>query len=67
MDLNFDHGGVGNRSENSEGAVKLSSSLFPDTVFEVSHLRIPLVKFMYFVFTRVPGESYRRRLRSLFL
>ena len=26
----------------------------------------PLVKFMYLVFTRMPGESYRRRLWSLF-
>ena len=26
-----------------------------------------LVEFMYFVFTRMPGESYRRRLRSLLL
>ena len=28
---------------------------------------IPLVKFMYLVFTRMPGESYRRRFRSLLL
>ena len=28
---------------------------------------VPLVEFMYFVFTRMPGESYRRRLGSLFL
>ena len=26
---------------------------------------IPLVEFMYIVFTRMPGESYRRPLRSL--
>ena len=26
---------------------------------------VPLVEFMYHVFTRMPGESYRRRLRSL--
>ena len=25
---------------------------------------VPLVEFVYLVFTRVPGESYRRRLRS---
>ena len=25
---------------------------------------VPLVQFMYFVFTRMPGESYCRRLRS---
>ena len=24
---------------------------------------VPLVEFMYLVFTRIPGESYRRRLR----
>ena len=28
---------------------------------------VPLVEFMYVVFTRMPGESYRRRLRSLLL
>ena len=28
---------------------------------------VPLVEFMYLSFTRVPGESYRRRLRSLLL
>ena len=26
---------------------------------------VPLVEFMYLVFTHMPGESYRRRLRSL--
>ena len=26
---------------------------------------VPLVEFMYLVFTRMPCESYRRRLRSL--
>ena len=28
---------------------------------------VPLVEFMYLVFTRMPGESYRRRLRSLLM
>ena len=28
---------------------------------------VPLVEFMYLVFTRVPGERYRRQLRSLLL
>ena len=28
---------------------------------------VPLVEFMYLVFTRMPGESYRTRLRSLLL
>ena len=27
----------------------------------------PLVEFMYLVFTRMPGESYHRQLRSLLL
>ena len=30
-------------------------------------LDVPLVEFTYLVFTRMPDESYRRRLRSLFL
>ena len=28
---------------------------------------IPLVEFMYLVFTRILGESYRRRLTSLLM
>ena len=28
---------------------------------------VPLMEFMYLVFTHMPGESYRRRLRSLLL
>ena len=28
---------------------------------------VPLVEFMYLVFTRMPGESYRRRLGFLLL
>ena len=28
---------------------------------------VPLVEFMYLVFTRMPGESYRRRLMTLLL
>ena len=36
---------------------------FSSVVFE----DVPLVEFMYLVFTRMPGESYRRRLRSLLL
>ena len=30
-----------------------------------SILDVPLVEFMYLVFAHTPGESYRRRLRSL--
>ena len=29
--------------------------------------RVPLVEFMYFAFTIMPGKSYCRRLRSLLL
>ena len=28
---------------------------------------VPFVEFMYVVLTRMPGESYRRRVRSVFL
>ena len=28
---------------------------------------VPLVEFMYLVFTRMPGENYRRQLRSLLM
>ena len=28
---------------------------------------VPLVEFMYLAYTRMPGESYRRRLGSLLL
>ena len=28
---------------------------------------VPLVEFMYLVFTRMPGENYRRQFRSLLL
>ena len=31
------------------------------------HQHVPVVEYMYLVFTRMPGESYRRRLRSLLL
>ena len=30
-------------------------------------MNVPLVEFMYLAFTRMPNESYRRRLRSLLL
>ena len=33
----------------------------------MAELPITLVEFMYLVFTRMPGESYRRQLRSLLL
>ena len=35
---------------------------------QIQHTRdVPLVEFMYLVFTRMPGESSRRRLGSLLL
>ena len=36
----------------------LGASVFED---------VPLVEFMHLVFTRMPGDSYRGRLRSSFL
>ena len=30
-----------------------------------AHVQLSLVEFMYLVFTRMPGEGYRRRIRSL--
>ena len=40
-----------------------------DQTFQIDLIQsledVPLVEFMYLVFTRMPGESYRRRLRSL--
>ena len=35
--------------------------------FETKFVDVPLVEFMYLVFTRMPYESYRRRLWSLLL
>ena len=32
-----------------------------------THKHVPLVEFIYLLFTRMPDESYRRRLRSLLL
>ena len=46
-------------SEGSAFVAQLGGHLFNEVV--------ALVEFMYFVFTRMPGESYRRRLRSLLL
>ena len=37
------------------------------TIGDSGLCHVPLAEFMYLVFTRTPGESYRRRLRSLLL
>ena len=37
------------------------------SVFDPLFEDVALVEFLYLVFTRMPGESYRRRLRSLLL
>ena len=34
---------------------------------QISRTDVRLVEFVYLVFARMPGESYRRRLRSLLL
>ena len=44
------------RSERSRNVNTLLLLIFED---------VPLVEFMYLVFTSMPGESYRRRPRSL--
>ena len=36
-------------------------------LIEKERMHVPLVEFTYLVFTHMPGESYRRRLRSLLL
>ena len=46
--------------------VQYNMSLFSSSSFSQNE-DVPLVEFMYLVFTRMPGESYRRRLRSLLL
>ena len=38
-----------------------------DMVSKIEIEDVPLVEFMYLVFTRMPGESYSRRLGSLLL
>ena len=48
---------------NAVNAKFLGSGKKPTTFTE----DVPLVEFMYLVFTRIPGESYCRRLRSLLL
>ena len=37
------------------------------TAPELQHVDVPLVEFVYLEFTRMPGESYCRRLRCLLL
>ena len=50
-----------------QGAVHLKqvSVLLKSASFFFKVEDVPLVEFMYLVFTRMPGESYSRRLRSL--
>jgi len=45
--------------------VKQIKKLETEQGLEAQH--VPLVEFMYLVFTRMPGESYHRQLRSLLL
>ena len=45
----------------------LSNCLLFFVVVVFNFEAVPLVEFMYLVFTCMPGESYRRRLRSLFI
>ena len=54
---------------NASGKIKNSQNRFTtETNLKQKEAKdVPLVEFMYLVFTRMPGESYRRRLRSLLL
>ena len=58
------HSSVKHRSSNHKSK---SESPFKLYVIRRRKEKVPLVEFMYLVFTRMPGESYRRRLRSLLL
>ena len=49
-----------------DGESRTVSSAFTQLLSFVLE-NVPLVEFTYLVFTRMPGESYRRRLRSLLL
>ena len=51
-----------------DAEVKVPCFENPELAAECFPLKdIPLVEFMYLVFTRIPGESYRKRLWSLLL
>ena len=52
------------QTAHAESTHKLHQRYILKTICHISE-DVPLVEFMYFVFTRMPGESYRRRLRSL--
>ena len=47
--------------------VQYNMSLFFFLLLFSQNEDVPLVEFMYLAFTRMPGESYRRRLRSFSL
>ena len=46
---------------------KIPPEVHPQSTRSTSSEDVPLVKFMYLVFTCLPGESYHRRLQSLSL
>ena len=51
-----------NRKAHKDGEPRTATSTFTQFLNSVPQ---SLVEFMYIVFTRMPGESYRRRLMSL--
>ena len=53
------------KPEGSLGRTAQDVHLDSHTAPELCVEDVPLVEFMYPVFTRMPGESYRWRLRSL--
>ena len=56
---------LANRSDSSEASS--DSKSFDASVIMFGLEDVPLAEFMYLVFTRMPGEHYSRRLRSLLL
>ena len=53
------------KPEGSLGRTAQDGYLDSHTAPELCFQDVLLVEFMYLVFTRMPGESYRRRRRSL--
>ena len=66
-DVEVDVGDVEEDVGEVEDGVNVSRSLLGKCCCCCCFEDVPPVEFMYLVFTRMPGESYRRRLRSLLL
>ena len=53
--------------KNAAATLSIATDSPAASMEQTKHLAVPLVEFMWLVFTHMPGESYRRRLRSLLL